>query len=123
MESIDVKVVIKKDIPEKQIEQFEDKSVYFTALLTREFTKNANAYPRGKTKELSKQEIGSPIYKMDKNSYGLLAGVSYAKYVWKMTDVKWTNPSTQPQWYSTIYRRKEKTIVEMAQERALKELE
>ena len=40
-----------------------------------------------------------------------------------MTDVKWTNPSTQPQWYSTIYRRKEKTIVEMAQERALKELE
>lgn len=122
METIDVKTTIKKDIPKEQIEQFEDKSVYFTAMLTREFTKGANAYPR-RTNELFHQEVRVPIQKLDKASYGLLRGTTYAPYVYKMTNVKWTNPSTRPQWYSTIYRQREKTIVEMAQERALKELE
>lgn len=122
MESVDVKVIIKKEIPEKQLEQFADRSVYFTAMLTREFTKGASAYPR-KTGELARQEIRSPILKMDTANYGLLRGTDYAQYVYKMTDVKWTNPSTLPQWYSTIYRQREKAIIEMAQDRALKELE
>lgn len=122
MESIDVKVIVKKDIPEEQIEQFEDRSVYFTAMLTREYTKGANAYPR-RTGELFRQEVRAPIRKLDNASYGLLRGTEYAKYVYQMTNVRWTNPSTKPQWYSTIYRQREKSIVEMAQERALKELE
>jgi hypothetical protein len=121
MESIDVKAIIKEDIPEKQIEQFEDRVVYFTALLTREFTKGARAYPH-LTGELERQEVRVPIQRLDKASYGLLRGTTYASYVYKMKNVKWTNPSTQPQWYSTIYRQREKTITETAQERALKEL-
>ena len=122
MESIDVKAIIKEDIPEEKIKQFEDRVVYFTAMLTREYTKGANAYPR-RTNELFHQEVRVPILKLDKASYGLLRGTTYATYVYKMKDVKWTNPSTQPQWYSTIYRQREKSIIETAQERALKELE
>lgn len=117
-----VDVEIKKDIPEKQIRQFEDRSVYFTAVLTREITKGANAYPRGKTKELSKQEIRTPIAKQGYASYGLLRGTTYASFVYKMDDVKWTNTKTIPHWYGSIYRAKEKTIIETAQKRALKEI-
>ena len=122
MQSIEVKTTIRKDIPEEQIKQFEDRLVYFTAILTREYTKGERAYPYKKG-NLYREEVSAPVKKIDNASYGLVAGVDYAKYVYKMTDVKWTNTSTQPQWYSTIYRQREKIIIETAQERALKELE
>lgn len=116
-----VNVEVKKDIPKKEIEQFEDRSVYFTAVLTREITKGTRAYPH-RTGELERQEIRSPIARLDRAKYGLLRGTRYASYVYKMTNVKWTNPSTRPQWYGSIYRQKEKTIIETAQSRALKEI-
>ena len=117
--SVDVKV--KKDIPKEEIEQFEDRSVYYTAVLTREITKGARAYPH-LTGELERQEIRTPIYKRDHAKYGLLRGTKYASYVYKMTNVKWTNPATRPQWYGSMYRQKEKVIIETAQNRALKEI-
>jgi hypothetical protein len=119
METIDVKIL--KGIPEEQITDFEDKTIYYAAVLTREYTKNMQAYPH-LTGELEQQEIKAPIKKSGNGAYALLDGTDYAKYVYKMTDVNWTNPRTQPQWYSTIFRRKEKTIVDKAQERALGEL-
>lgn len=119
---IEVKTKVTKDIPEEQIEEFEDKVIYFTAVLTREYTKGANAYPR-LTGELARQEIRSPILKQGNAKYGLLRGTNYASYVYKMTNVKWTNKATRPQWYSTIYKQKEKSIVETATQRALGELE
>ena len=118
---VQVKVKVIKDIPTKQIKTFEDRQIYNTAAITREFTKGAGAYPR-LTGELARQEMRTPIIKLDDSSYGLLRGTPYATYVWKMTDVKWTNPMTKPQWYSTIYRQKETVIVDMAVERALGEL-
>lgn len=118
---IKVKVKVKKDIPEEQIEELEDRVVYNTAVLTREYTKGMNAYPV-RTKELMQQEVRSPIPKLGNNKYGLLRGTDYAPYVYKMTNVRWTNKATIPQWYSTIYRRKQKTIVDTATERALKEI-
>jgi hypothetical protein len=116
-----ISVKITKDIPEEQITEFEDKTVYYVAVLTREYTKGARAYPH-LSGELEAQEIRSPIKKAGLGVYSLLDGTDYAKYVYKMTNVNWTNPRTQPQWYSTIFRRKEKTIVDKAQERALGEL-
>lgn len=121
MEAIDIKVSIKKDIPEEQIEKFEDRTVYFTALLTRQYTANARAFPYLKGK-LEGSELRTPIQHEGHASYSLLRGIEYASYVWKMSNVNWTNPSTRPQWYSAIYRQKEKLIVDTAKDRALEEL-
>lgn len=116
-----VDVEIKKDIPEKQIRQFEDRSVYFTAVLTREITKGARAFPH-LTGELERNEVRLPVQKQKHAEYGLLRGTRYASFVYKMNNVKWTNPSTKPHWYGSIYRAKEKAIIETAQNRALKEI-
>ena len=118
---VQVKIKVVKDIPKKQIKTFEDRQMYNTAAITREFTKGANAFPKN-TGELARQEIRLPIVKIDDNAYGLLRGTPYASYVWKMTNVKWTNPMTRPKWYSTIYQKKETMIIEMATERALGEI-
>lgn len=116
-----IEVKITKDIPTDQISDFEDKVVYNAAVLTREYTKNMGAYPH-LTGELERQEVKAPIKRLEKGSYALLDGVDYAKYVWKMNDVNWTNQNTEPQWYKTIYSRKHKTIIDTAQQRALGEL-
>ena len=115
---IEVKII--KDIPKDQIDKFEDRVVYNTAVLTREYTKGANAYPY-LTGELARQEIASPI-KGGNKEYSLLAGVDYAKYVWKMTDVNWTNNSTEPQWYFNKFKQKQQTIIQNAMNKAIGEL-
>ena len=117
---MNINVIIKKDIPEKDIAKFEDRVVYYTAVLTREYTKSLNAYPY-LSGELSRQEIASPITGKDAE-YNLLAGTDYAKHVWKMNNANWTNKSTKPQWYKSVYRQKEKTIIDNAQKRAIKEI-
>ena len=112
--------VIFKGLPKEKIEDFEDKVVYNVAVETREFTKGQSAYPY-LTGELARQQIKAPITGSNGN-YNLLDGVKYAKYVWKMTNVNWTNQSTKPQWYKTVFRQKEKTIVDTAMQRAGGEL-
>lgn len=92
-----IEVKITKGLPEKQIDEFEDKVVYNTAVATREYTKSRNNYPY-KTGKLMRSEVASAIVGSHK-SYGLTAGVDYAIDVWAMRDVNWTNPNTQPQWY------------------------
>ena len=57
---MNIEVKITKDIPVKDIAKFEDRAVYYTAVLTREYTKSMNAYPY-LSGELSRQEIASPI--------------------------------------------------------------
>lgn len=115
---IEVKII--KDIPKDQIDKFEDKVVYNTAVLTREYTKSASAYPY-LTGELERTEVASPITGSNKE-YNLLAGVDYAKYVWKMTDVNWTNNSTNPQWYYNVFRKKNQLIIQSAMNKAIGEL-
>lgn len=117
---MNINVIIKKDIPEKDIAKFEDRVVYYTAVLTREYTKSLNAYPY-LSGELSRQEIRSPITGKDK-TYNLLAGTNYAKRVYNMKKADWTNKATIPQWYHSVYRRKEKTIIETAEKRAIGEI-
>jgi hypothetical protein len=99
-----VEVKILKGIPVEQIDKFEDRVVYNTALATREYVKSRNAYPY-LSGRLARAEIASPIAGYDK-AYGLRSGVDYAKYVWPMKDVNWTNPSTKPQWYYSAFKEK-----------------
>lgn len=116
--NVDIEII--KGIPEKQIEQFEDRVIYNVAVETREMTKGYNAFPY-LTGTLMEQEIAAPITGSNKE-YGLSAGVDYAMYVWKMTDVAWTNQQTQNQWYETIYIKNKSTIKQIATSIALKEI-
>lgn len=116
--NIEVKII--KEIPKKQINQFEDRVVYNTAVLTREYTKSANAYPY-RTGKLQQSEVSAPVIGTNKN-YGLTAGTNYAPRLWNMTKVNWTNPSTQNQWYKSVFTKNTQTIVQNAVSRALKEI-
>lgn len=109
-----------KDIPTKQINNYEDKIVYNVAVLTREFTKSSNAFPY-LTGELMKNEIAVPITGSNKE-YGLSAGVDYAIRVYNYKKANWTNPGTQPSWYYTVFKKNCYTIVGEAKARALKEI-
>ena len=115
-----VEIEFIKDIPIKQINEFQDRVVYNVALYTREFTKNDNAFPY-LTGELMRSEVALPIMGSNK-VYSLGAGVDYAKYVWKMNNVKWTNPSTKPQWYYSNFNEKGAVLLTNAVIRALKEI-
>lgn len=117
---MNVEVKIIKDIPKDQINKFEDKVVYNTAILTREYTKSANAYPY-LSGELRRSEVSSPIVGSNGN-YGLTSGVKYAKSVWNYKNVNWTNSSTRPQWYYSVFRQKGASIVNNAVSRTLKEI-
>ena len=117
---MDVEVQIIKDIPVKQIDQFEDRVMYNTALLTREFTKGRMAYPY-RTGKLMQTEVAAPIIGNNKE-YGLGTGVDYAKTVWNYKNANWTNPNTEPQWYYSVFRRNGVTIINNAVHNAIKEL-
>lgn len=117
---MNVEIEIIKELPKKQMETFEDKVVYNVALMTRNTTKENKFYPH-LTGELERQEIASPISGSNM-TYSLLSGVDYAKYVWKMTDVKWTNPQTQPQWYYNAFNKQKEILVSGAVVKALKEI-
>ena len=117
---MNVEVEIIKGLPIEQIETFEDKTVYNCAAFTRELAKGTSAFPY-RTGELMRNEIKEPIVGSNKE-YGLLQGVDYAKYVWKMKNVNWTNPSTEPQWYYNVFNKDGAGIVTDAVIRAIKEL-
>lgn len=117
---MNVEVKIIKGLPTEQISKFEDRTVYNTAVATREYTKSRNSYPY-RTGKLMQSEVASPITGFNKE-YNLLGGVDYAKYVWEMNNVKWTNPSTKPQWYYSNFREKGQSLVLNAVNRALKEI-
>lgn len=118
---MDIEVKIIKDIPKNEINKFEDKVVYNTTVLTREYTKSANAYPY-RSGRLRASEIAAPILSNGNKSYGLSSGVGYAKRVWNYNNVNWTNPSTQPQWYYSVFRKQGASIIQNAVSRALKEI-
>lgn len=109
-----------KPIPKEQINKFEDRVVYNTAKFTRTMTGSSNAYPY-RTGKLKATERTNAIIGNNKE-YGLTAGVNYAKYVWNMKNVNWTNPSTKPQWYYNQFRSSGTLIVAGAVHTSLKEV-
>lgn len=116
--NIDVEII--KGIPEEQINKFLDRTVYNTAVLTREETKSLNAYPV-RSGELKRQEIAQQIIGNDKE-YGLGSGVDYAHRVYKYENVNWTNNSTLPHWYYNVFNKNGAMILTNAVVRALKEI-
>lgn len=109
-----------KKLPIKELNKFEDRVVYDTAVYTREFTKGTNAYPYLSGK-LARTEMASPVVGSNKK-YGLTSGVDYAVYVWRMKGVNWTNKATKPQWYYTQFKNNSHKIVKQAVYKALKEI-
>ena len=117
---MEASIQIIKGIPKEQIDKFEDRVVYNTAVLTREYTKSRMAYPY-RTGKLMQTEVAAPIIGMNKE-YSLMDGVDYAKYVWNFKNANWTNPNTQPQWYYSVFRNKGESVMLNAVLRAMKEL-
>ena len=101
---MNIEIDIVKGIPAEQIDYFEDRVVYATAVQTRELTKSRNNFPYLSGK-LMRSEVGAPIVGTNKE-YGLTAGVDYATYVWNFQNPKWTNKMTKPQWYYTNFNEK-----------------
>lgn len=116
--NIEVKVI--KGIPKDQINKFEDRVVYNTAVATREYVKGRHGFPY-KTGELQKSEIASPITGSNK-SYGLSSGTKYGTVVYNYTNVNWTNSSTMPHWYYTAFRQKGALLLTNAVIKAKKEI-
>ena len=117
---MNIEIKILKGIPKDQINKFEDRVVYNTAVATREYTKSRSSYPY-KTGNLMRNEVSAPIVGSNKE-YGLSAGTDYAGYVWNMKNVNWTNPSTQPQWYYNNFREKGALLLTNAVVRSKKEI-
>lgn len=117
---MNIEIKWEKEIPVKQINTFEDRVVYNCAVYTREYAKNTDAFPH-LTGELERQEIAAPIVGSNK-SYGLTAGVDYAKYVWRMKSPNWTNKATKQQWYYTQFKNDAEKIVNQAVSSSLKEI-
>ena len=116
---MDVEIV--KDIPEAQIKKFEDRVIYNTAVLTREYVKGVGGYPY-LTGKLERTESSAPITKSGESEYDLLAGVDYAKRVWNYRKANWTNKATIPQWYYTAFNQKGNILLNNAIDKAKKEL-
>lgn len=117
---MNIEVIILKDLPKEQIAKFEDRVVYNMAVATREYTKSRGAYPY-LTGKLMRSEASAPIVGGNKE-YGLLAGVKYAKYVYKYNYAKWTNPRTIPHWYYGVVKQKGAQLTLNAVMKALKEI-
>lgn len=105
--------IILADLPREQIRKFESNVVKNAATLTRERTKTSEAFPY-LTGELERTEVGDDIIVSSELEYGLSAGVTYAKYVWNMENVHWTNKKTEPKWYLEIYKKHKEDILQTA---------
>lgn len=117
---MNVEIKIVKGIPSEQIEKFLDKTVYNVAVETREETKSLNAFPV-RTGTLQKEEVAQEIIGNNKE-YGLGAGTSYASKVYQFDKVNWTNKSTLPHWYYSVFNKKGAIITTNAVNKALKGL-
>lgn len=117
---MNVEVEIVKGIPEQQIEQFTDRVIYNTAVLTREETKSLNAFPQ-LTGTLMREELSQQIIGNNKE-YGLASGTSYAKAVYDYNKVNWTNKSTLPHWYKSVFEKTGNMILFNSIARSLKGL-
>lgn len=118
---MEIEIQILQDIPEEQIKLFEDRTIYNVAVFTREFTKGSSAFPY-LSGELQRSEVALPIQDLGNKTYGLGAGVDYAKYVWGYNKANWTNPNTEPKWYASVFKNSNATIINNAVQTALKEV-
>lgn len=107
---MEAQFIIQKPLNTAGIERFMDGVVKNTARVTLDMT--ASSFPR-RTGDL---ERGSAAFgvKGGHATYSLGTTVGYGKYVWDMQGVNWTNPSTLPQWYYTVFRNHAESIISQA---------
>ena len=107
---MDVQFIVQKPLNVAGVERFMDGVVKNTARVTLNMT--SGYFPRLK----GDLERGSYAFDVQGGhaTYSLGTTVDYGKYVWKMKDVHWTNPSTEPQWYSTIFKNHKEGIISQA---------
>lgn len=109
---MEVEVTILKDIPKDKIRKFEDLVIYEMARETLALT--SGNFPR-LTGDLERSSYAMGVVNLGNMTYGLGAGVDYAKYVWKMSDkTNWTNPNTIPQWYYWVFAARKDNIINQA---------
>ena len=121
---MNIDITIIKDIPKDKIDKFADLVVYGTARATLDMT--AGFFPR-RTGDLERGAVAMGVVGSNK-TYGIGStaktpkGDYYAKYVWKMKGVNWTNPATLEQWYYTKFLNKQEQILNQAITGALRKL-
>lgn len=110
-----VEVVVVKDLPVKDINDYMDKVVFGIARATLDFTNTGHHFPY-RTGELNRASMSEGVVKDSYGNYHLGArGVEYAPKVWNWgSGTNWTNPSTYPQWYLTEFQHDKNVIVDSA---------
>jgi len=109
---IQVKVI--KDLPVEKLNKFKDRVIYSIARNTLDMTASTKAFPY-LTGTLERDSMANGVINTGQYKYSLGAkNIKYAPKVWTYTNVKWTNPSTQPQWFVSVYKKHEHDIVTRA---------
>lgn len=110
---ISFKVV--KPLPTKEISNWEDKVVYGIARATLDFTNTRHHFPY-LSGELNRASMSEGVVQETKGTYHLGArGVEYAPKVWRYGQgTNWTNKSTLPQWYKSVYQKYRNEINQVA---------
>ena len=117
-----IEFVILKDLPVKELEKFEDQTIYTMARSTLDYTLCGNNFPL-RTGNLLKSSMAQGVRQEKQNVYCLdvPAGAEYAEYVWEMPqETNWTNPQTLAQWYASVFENKKELIVHNAVNTALR---
>ena len=112
---ISFKVV--KPLPVKEISNWEDKVVFGIARATLDFTNTRHHFPY-LSGDLNRASMSAGVINISKGTYGLgydNENVDYGKTVWKYGQgTNWTNKSTLPQWYKSVYNKYRNEINQVA---------
>lgn len=123
---IQVSIEVLKPLPKDKIERWQDKVVYGMARATLDFTSSKQHFPY-LTGELQKGSMATGVVTINKKTYGLdydRTTTTYAPRVWQYGEgTNWTNKSTLPQWYISVFDRYTNEIVDVAIKNAESELE
>lgn len=100
--------------------RYTDLIVFGVASRTLDLTSQESRFPR-KTGNLAHKSMVQRTRKEADCVYCLdnPEGAEYAKYVWNMENVNWTNPNTYPQWFATVYQNNKELITEYAVSQAI----
>ena len=122
MNNVEIKVV--KGMPFKELDKYVDLVVYGVARGTMDYTLSDNRFPR-RSGNLQMSSMAHDPRKEKNGTYCLdvPTEAEYAKYVWKMENVAWTNPNTYPQWFDKVYLEKKELITQNAINNALRSVE
>ena len=113
---INVKIEIPRELPVKQLKQYVDDVVFFTARAVLDLTNSKQRFPY-LTGELNRASMAEGVVKEKRGTYHLGArGVDYAPKVWTYPQkgTNWTNPNTYAQWYVTEYKNEKELITQRA---------